>query len=114
MSAEVSEPVTTVTDATSAGAPAGPGVDEGLALVGGAGGRDGAGEHRDDGEDAAGVGGVLHADPPRGTMWSTVRQVMSPPAERQKSVSDSARRCPAARSIAHPFTTPLGSRRRRP
>ena len=44
-----------------------------------------------------------------GPAGSTVRQVRSPPAERQKSVSGSAARCAAARSAAQPLTTPDGS-----
>ena len=45
-----------------------------------------------------------------GPSGSTVRQTMSPPADRQKSVPGSARSGSAARSAAQPFTTPLGSR----
>ena len=45
---------------------------------------------------------------------SSVRQVMSPPAERQKSVPSRARNARAARSTAQPLTTPLGSSRVRP
>ena len=43
-----------------------------------------------------------------GPAGSRVRQVMSPPAERQKSVPGRAARCAAARSTAQPLTTPHG------
>ena len=45
-----------------------------------------------------------------GAAGSRVRQVMSPPADRQKSVSGSAASAAAARSAAQPLTTPDGSR----
>ena len=68
---------------------------------------------RDDRDEPARVVGSSTPIRQGGPAGSSVRQVMSPPAERQKSVSGRAARCTAARSAAQPLTTPDGSRTRR-
>ena len=96
-------------------AAAGAGVDEVLPAVRGAGGRDRAGRAPAP-RRRAGVGSRGSSMPIRqaGPSGSSVRQTRSPPADRQKSVSGSARSAAAARSAAQPLTTPLGSSTRRP
>lgn len=52
---------------------------------------------------------MLDADPPRLTS-AAARQIRSPPADRQNSVSSRVATRREARYPAQPFTTPLGSR----
>ena len=75
------------------GRAAGARVDDVGAAAGGAGRGDGTGVHRDDRDQPARVVRVLDADAPGRPGGVEVRQVMSPPAERQKSVSGRAARC---------------------